>query len=209
MPRYKESERQDIRRSTRQRLLDAAMDAFAGEGYERAGIDAISRAAGYAKGTIYNYFEGKRALMLALIEEIGAAHVAFVTTAVAGESDPGQRLRRFLEAGFEWVEAEPRQARLMFNTLNGPDDAFRQAMFEAYQPMFALVGGLILNEGVRMGQFRDVDIGSTAGLLMLIYLGTASQQDGQGRPWVPAAQVADLILFGLLESNPEARELEQ
>jgi AcrR family transcriptional regulator len=199
MPRYKESERLEIKRDTRQRLLDAAAVAFATEGYERANVDAISRAAGYAKGTIYNYFDSKRALMLALVEQIAAEHVASLAEAVRTTSEPTDRLLRFYEAGFEWVVANPGRARLMFNTLNGSDAGFREAMFAAYAPMFQLVGKEILAEGVEQGDFREVEPGPTAGLLMLVYLGAASQQDPQGRPWLAAEQVADLLLYGLLK----------
>jgi AcrR family transcriptional regulator len=56
MPRYKESERQQAQSETRQLLVQAAIQEFARQGYERANINHISRAAGFAKGTIYNYF---------------------------------------------------------------------------------------------------------------------------------------------------------
>jgi len=63
MPRYKESERVQIKFDTRQLLLQAATEVFARDGYEKANINRISKTAGFAKGTIYNYFESKRALM--------------------------------------------------------------------------------------------------------------------------------------------------
>jgi AcrR family transcriptional regulator len=76
MPRYKETDRQESMGRTRQLLLQAATAEFAREGYAGANINRISRAAGFAKGTIYNYFPSKRALMLALMDEIARAHFA-------------------------------------------------------------------------------------------------------------------------------------
>ena len=73
MPRYNEEEREQIRSETRSRLLDSAAVEFALYGYSKANIDNISKAAGYAKGTVYNYFCSKRELMLTLIEEIAQA----------------------------------------------------------------------------------------------------------------------------------------
>jgi len=53
----------------RRKLLKAAARHFSEAGLEGASVDAISMAAGYAKGTIYNYFPSKRALFGGVIEE--------------------------------------------------------------------------------------------------------------------------------------------
>lgn len=50
-------------------LLRAAAEAFAHQGLDGARIDAISVAAGYAKGTVYNYFDSKQDLFGAVIEQ--------------------------------------------------------------------------------------------------------------------------------------------
>lgn len=44
-------------------LLQTAAEHFAREGYEGASINRISVAAGFAKGTVYNYFPSKAALL--------------------------------------------------------------------------------------------------------------------------------------------------
>ncbi len=67
-------------------LLVAVGEEFARNDYVGATINNISLAAGLAKGTIYNYFEGKQALTLALIDEIAAAHFEFMAAQVSKES---------------------------------------------------------------------------------------------------------------------------
>ena len=62
----------EVREATRARLLAAAAEEFSRAGLERASIDAISLAAGYGKGTIYNYFPSKEELFLAVVEEASA-----------------------------------------------------------------------------------------------------------------------------------------
>ena len=104
MPRYKTTERDTARTETRTLLLEAAVAAFAQEGYAGANVNQISKAAGFAKGTIYNYFESKRALMHALIEEIATQHLQFIKERVIQENAPDKRLAKFWEAGFEFVE---------------------------------------------------------------------------------------------------------
>jgi AcrR family transcriptional regulator len=63
-------------RRRRARLLAAAAQEFARAGFERANVDGISLAAGYAKGTIYNYFPSKEELFLAVVEEASAQAAA-------------------------------------------------------------------------------------------------------------------------------------
>lgn len=194
MPRHKDSDREDIMSETRQLLLRAATEEFAREGYLGANINRISKEAGFAKGTIYNYFSSKRALMLALIDEIAAGHWEFMAHQVRQEENPARRLELFFEAGFAWVSNNLPQGRVLFTTLNGPDEEFKIRMYEAYQPMFQMVGNDILAAGMEQGIFRQVEPVSTAGLIMTIYLGTGSQVNEQGQQWFPPGQVAEFVL---------------
>jgi AcrR family transcriptional regulator len=197
MPRHKESERNQIQSETRQRLLEAAAAEFAREGYVGANINRISKEAGFAKGTIYNYFDSKRSLMLAVIDQVARLHLAFIEGPVREETDPARRLERFFESGFAFVTAHLAQARAMINTLYGPEDEFKEHMYTAYQPMFQLVSRDILSPGIAQGCFRQVDPASTAVLLMTIYLGTGSQVREDGHLWLDPGQVSAFALQAL------------
>lgn len=197
MARLKKAEREQVLSKTRALLLDAAAQEFAREGYAGANINRISQSAGFAKGTIYNYFPSKRALMLALIDQTAELHLKYIQDKVMGVDDPGARLERFFEAGFAFIPEHLPQARVMVNNLYGPDVEFKEYMYQAYLPMFQLVGQEILAPGIAQGVFRQVDPISTANLLMTVYLGTGSSVDDQGRQWLPAQQVADFVLYGL------------
>jgi len=52
----------------RERLLDAAVQAFADYGYQRTRIADIVRIAGTAHGNFYRHFAGKNAILLAALE---------------------------------------------------------------------------------------------------------------------------------------------
>ena len=197
MARYKEADREKIATETRRALLDAATQEFARGGYEAANINRISLAAGFAKGTIYNYFPSKRALMLALIDDIAAAHIAAIMDRVEQVEDPEERLERFFEAGFDWVVEQTERARVMITMLYGPDDDFRTHMYQAYLPLFQFVAEQIVSHGIDRGRFRQVGPMATAGLLMTIYLGTASQTDEAGRTWLDPQQVSEFAIHAL------------
>jgi TetR/AcrR family transcriptional repressor of mexJK operon len=67
---------------TRQRLLEAAREAFMKEGY-RASVDNIAARAGVAKQTLYNHFPGKDELF----SETATLSSAAIAVALDGETD--------------------------------------------------------------------------------------------------------------------------
>lgn len=201
MARFKQSERDEALSEARSKLLSAATDEFAREGYLGANINRISLAAGFAKGTIYNYFPSKRALLLELVDEIAAAHLAFVSDQVFNETDARNRLVRFFESGFDFVSQHPAQAQVMINALYGPDRELKLHMYQAYQPMFQLLSEDVIDLGISQGQFREVDTEATSTLLMTIYLGTGSQVGERGEVLMSPAEVSDFVLRALLEAQ--------
>lgn len=201
MPRHKSAERDEVMGETRQRLLEAAAAEFARKGYNGANINRISRAAGFAKGTIYNYFPSKRALVLSLIDGISAAHHCFVAEQVTQEEDPGRRLERFFQAGLEWITHNLARGKVMLTMLNGPDTQFRERMWQGYQPMHQLLASEVLVPGMEQGLFRREDPLKAAGLLMALYLGLGSAVDEQGRSRLPPDWIAGFVLNGLLEKD--------
>lgn len=56
------------RAETRERLLDAARTAFARRGFQAASLDYVGELAGCTKGAIYDHFDSKVGLFLALLD---------------------------------------------------------------------------------------------------------------------------------------------
>jgi AcrR family transcriptional regulator len=61
--------------STRERLVNAAIQVFVEQGYEQARVQDIARAAGLTTGAIYANFRDKRELLLASIASRSATEV--------------------------------------------------------------------------------------------------------------------------------------
>jgi AcrR family transcriptional regulator len=201
MARISKTDREEVLNTTRQRLLDAAAMEFADKGFSGANINTISLNAGFSKGTIYNYFASKQALILALIADAGALHLQTITEQIQVLSNPKQRLFCFFEAGFRFVEVHPARARFLLNTLYNPDTDLQAAIFRAYQPMFYLLVEQILVPGIAQGIFREVDKLSSADLLMTLYLGTASHVNQQGKVYMDPRQVADFAFHALQRAD--------
>jgi AcrR family transcriptional regulator len=201
MARHKKATREKVMQDTRQRLLDAAAEEFAQWGFHGANVNRISERAGFAIGTIYNYFPSKRELMLAFIDEVSRRHVDFIVAQVKEAAEPSRRLEAFFRAGFAFVENHHSQARAIFNALNGPDEEFKTQLYLAYQPLFQLLDQDVLAPGMAQAEFRQVEETTTAGLLMMIYLGTSSQLSPEGQFWLGPDQVASFALHALRRSS--------
>lgn len=140
------------KQATRASLLAAAAQEFARAGLERANVDAISLAAGYAKGTIYNYFASKEDLFLAVVQE-ASAQAAAAGTAPAN-APARERLAAVLAGFCAWVREHDAFARVLVRECLMGTPALYPRVILAEAP---LVGELeaILREGVRSGELRD------------------------------------------------------
>jgi AcrR family transcriptional regulator len=141
----------EVKETTRERLLTAAAQEFARAGFERASVDAISLAAGYAKGTIYNYFPSKEELFLAVVDEASAQ--AAVSPAPA-DAPARERLAAVIAGFCAWAREHDAFARVLVREcLMGTPGLYPRVIL-AEAP---LTGELetILREGARSGELRD------------------------------------------------------
>jgi AcrR family transcriptional regulator len=196
-PRYTDEQREDIRETNRQRLLEEAAKEIATAGYQRANTNRISKAAGFASGTIFNYFPTKKDLILALLDETAKAHFEAIASAVQAIEEADQRLVRFFQVGFEFVAQNLAPARVMVNTIYGPDEDLKVHLYQAYLPMFQFVAQEIVALGIERDIFRQVDPTEMANLLMNIYLGSASQVNDDGQFLISADPIADFAKHAL------------
>lgn len=97
-PRTAEQNEQ-IRADSRRRIIDAALALFAEHGYERTSVRMIADAAGISQGLLYNYFDGKQALLRAIFEQsVADVRASF---ALADAVPPAERLERLVRGSFE------------------------------------------------------------------------------------------------------------
>ena len=84
-----------VRRSPRERLLEAAGELFYAEGVQSVGIDRVIERAGVAKASLYSTFGSKEELVGAYLEERHARIVGRLRAAVEAV-DPGDPVARIL-----------------------------------------------------------------------------------------------------------------
>jgi AcrR family transcriptional regulator len=81
----------------RQHILDAAAKMFSERGFNRTSIRDIANAAGVADGTIYNVFENKEAVLMALVDRLSVGPEEMSIPLNLIQSDPTVFLKLLLE----------------------------------------------------------------------------------------------------------------
>ena len=178
----------------RRQILDGAREVFRAKGYEGASMDAIAKAAGVSKGTLYVYFTNKDELFEQLITdeklELAAALDAFQPTAESFRDN----LRAFA---------------ISFNELlTGENHMSSIRMVVGAVEKFPAVGAMFFRAGAERGTTRLTEVFGTA------------VADGRLRPCDPTvaahhfialctSEVMKKALFGaaLRPSPEEARRI--
>ncbi len=88
---------------TRSRLVAAGEEVFGLRGYHDASIAEITRSAQVAQGTFYLYFDGKRELMRAVVEERGHELRETLARATAGVDGRVAKEQAGFAAFFRWM----------------------------------------------------------------------------------------------------------
>lgn len=197
MPRYRKAEREQLLAEARRRLLDAAIAEFAARGYAEANINHISRAAGFAQGTIYNHFSSKRALFAAVVGDIAGRQRDLVLQAAATAPGPAARLERLFAAGFAFAQGFPAASQLLAGALYGADPEARALAEHAIEPLASYVEKEIVLAGQQEKLFRPLDAKLAAAAILAVYLGGCAAHNGASPLRQNARAVAALLIDGL------------
>lgn len=95
------TERRWLRRGE---LLEAARQVFERDGYHAAAVSSIVQIAGLSQGAFYLYFTDKKAIFLALQEEMATLLRRRIYWATKGVADPRARVLAGLRSYFEYYE---------------------------------------------------------------------------------------------------------
>ena len=147
----REREREEVRR----KILEAARELFATEGYERVTMRRIADAIEYSPTTIYNHFEDKVALVDALCEEDFARLLSAMSRAELPR-DPIEAIRQLGLAYARFGLENPNHYRYMFMTPLEQKAEAGHELSQSGMKAFALLLGAV-EQAVRAGRFRPVD----------------------------------------------------
>ncbi|MDQ1300454.1 MAG: hypothetical protein QG637_372 [Chloroflexota bacterium] len=107
------SKREQGKLERKERLYEAALTLFRVQGYEATTVDQITRQAGLAKGTFFNYFPTKDAVLRYMgTREVGRLGVA--TLGLSGTNSSVGKLKRLMNALAASLERDHELVSLIF-----------------------------------------------------------------------------------------------
>ena len=136
----------------RQRILDAAVEAFAARGYEAASMSEIAASAGITKPVLYDHFASKRRLFVELMETIRDELVGRGARAMGTDLPLEARFRAAVTAFFTYVEAHPAAARVLLVTPRGDPELVDAARRVQDGATAALATLLVVERELLVGQ---------------------------------------------------------
>lgn len=146
---------------SREAILKAAGAEFAMEGLSGARMEAIARSAGVNKALLYYYFHDKDALYGAVLDGFFRPLFERLTQVLDSSAPPGQRILGYARAHFDTIARTPHYARLfqseMMSTGRGMSSHLSQIVERYNRPLSERLQAT-LNEGIRRGEFRQVDV---------------------------------------------------
>jgi len=95
------------------KIIDAAVGLFAEKGYETTSIDEIAAKAGITKPVVYDHFESKEQLFIAILELIRDDLLKRGAAVVAGAPSHEERLKGSIGAFLDFVQEQPERARVL------------------------------------------------------------------------------------------------
>jgi AcrR family transcriptional regulator len=183
----------------REQILDVAVQVFARNGFHGTSMNDVAEAAGVTKPVLYQHFDSKQALYLALIGEVGRRLLLAITKATAGATTGREMTVLGFRAYFRFV-AEDRDAfLLMYGTGASRDEeattAVRGLTAEAAKAISPLIA-VDVDPAHRRVLAQGL-VGMAEGVSRyLVELG------GDFDPDAIARQVADLAWAGLRSVHP-------
>jgi TetR/AcrR family fatty acid metabolism transcriptional regulator len=156
--------RPDVSQERKIQILDAAQRVFAQQGFAAARMDDIVAEAGLSKGGVYWYFEGKDAIVLALMERFFSGVMDSEVARLLEAPDPARErllalIRIVAQAGVEMAPLLPVVYEYYATAMRHDEvRAFFQRYFEAYR----IALGEFISQGVAAGEFHPVAADRTA-----------------------------------------------
>jgi AcrR family transcriptional regulator len=149
------SRRQEYAEATRRALLEAGRDTFAREGFQAAGIEAISRQARVTRGAFYHHFDDKKALFDAVVVALQAEAATRIEAKARTQQKIWDRLRTGVDTYLD-VCLEPAYGRIVVQEAPAVLGNQRYREIEETYPMALLAATLAALK--RQGELAFDDI---------------------------------------------------
>ena len=143
--------------AVRERLLKSALDIFNEKGYAATSVREIVEAAGVTKPALYYYFRSKEGIYMELFKEPFKLLEKMLNETVQEALSAQERIHHLFDSIFVLFTENLKTARLMYSIYYGPPQGAPFFDFEGDHLKVREVVGLIVKDGIKSGEFREVD----------------------------------------------------
>lgn len=182
-------------------ILEAARVTFAELGYGAAPVAEIAARAGVVEGTVYSYFESKRALLIAVMQGFYEGLIADTESGLGAVRGTENQLRFVIRRHVETFTSNLGLCRVIIREAR-PDVALYDEAILDLNRRYTGIALRVLEEGVSNGAFRPDILPSV--IRDLLYGGIEHAvwrfvfTDGELDARLLADQLADTLLGGIL-----------
>jgi len=181
-------------------ILDSARQIFSDKGYAAAAVAEIAAGAGVVEGTVYSYFDNKRALLIAVMKSFFEELIADTESGLRAVRGTENQLRFVIRRHLETFTSDPGLCRVIIREAR-PDVALYDEAILDLNRRYTGLALSVLEEGVENGSLRENIVPSV--IRDLIYGGIEHAvwrfvfTDGDLEIGMLADQLADAILGGI------------
>lgn len=143
----------------RQEIIRVAADLFSRRGYHRTTVRDVASALGMNSGSLYSYIQSKEDLLYEISVLDNQIFYEKVAPIAEGGGDVLGRIRNCMVAHFELTADYGQQARLALNEFWLIESPERLSHVRDLRDQYDRLWQNLLEEGVRVGEFRsDIDV---------------------------------------------------
>ncbi len=159
--------RKKIAPERKKEIIGGLYKCLASTGHERVSVKDIAEAAGVSRGVIHYYFESKKDIMLAVVDDFIEGHENLFRDRLRPIDDPWERLRLFISLAVEHTVVDPEASMFFLNIyqMAMTDEDVRAGAMSSYAHFRGVVRQLV-EYGISRGEFAEVDAEKFAFLLI-------------------------------------------
>jgi AcrR family transcriptional regulator len=185
--------------SVRARVLDAAVELFAQQGYDGTSVAQVVAAAGVAKGGFYHHFASKEALLYEVYGDLITRQLAAMDEIVARGAPPAETLRELITDLVASTAASARPALVFWREMHKLGDE-RTEQYRRERRRYHDTVRRLVRDAQANGEFTR---SASADTVAFTIFGVVNElplwyrPTGRKRPAQLAAEIADFVLAAL------------
>lgn len=151
----------------RRKIIDTASVLYARKGFSATSIEEISETAGVSLPVTYHYVKKKSEIMRLIMEEVLEIFRESLTLEIQDINDPEEKLVIAVIIYFRVLDRHKEKALLIYQKSSSLDKASKARIMQLEEDVTRIFGEII-EEGIKKGVFRDVDVDLTAYNIMMM-----------------------------------------